>query len=324
MIIAAAVTLLGNFHHQTSPVTWVKLQSEKKGVWSAKAMYPQLGSDTALNRTFNREVKFVCGSLYQEFVYSDGSGTKGAEFNLKGVLSVSNNTIACALIEVQRTGEPLELVPLTVWLNGQQPVKTVWGNLVIQGSSPDLFASTLLLPALNRLRVSSGLDPLAEFPPGLLDGFVVTKANVSWIVPPGVAGRDAAQVKVSHSEVKPWADKNGPLSYLWPTDAPSLPVNLVVKWSIREDVPQGGTLQVSLFRNRDDTVPIGVQSLPVKDPPMEAKLVFTGIVSEADERLFVDVRIMNNGQTYYRNREPLRMPALGWQTIREVRLDRER
>jgi len=288
----------------------------------AKANYPALKADTPLRRLFNREMKWACDSMFHEAVFSQTGSTM--VFSLKGVLSVENERIVCGLISVERTGLPTELFPITYWLNGSQPARAVWGNLVNTGSSADEFAKTLLLPVLNESRKSNGLAALAEFPPGLLDGFVVTKSNLSWIVPPGVAGRDAVQIKVSHDLVKPWADGKGPLGYLWPVSAAKISFGLFVKWPIRDDVPPGGTLQISLFRDRDDRTALGVQSFPVKDPPMEVRCEFTGIVADPDERLYVDVRVINNGQTYFRNREAARMPAQGWQTVREIRLDRER
>lgn len=326
MILVSAICLgIGFAQAQVPQVSWAKLEDVKTGKWSSKAVYPKLNPTTELNRVFNREMKWTAESLFHESVFNRKVPPATIdEFSLKGILSVANDHLVSGLVSVSRTGKPTELVPVTCWLNGSQPVRASWGGLVAAGTSADGFARELLLPVVNDLRKLNSLEPLREFPTGLLDGFVVTQANVSWIVPPGVAGKNAEQIKVPHALVRKWVNLSGPLGHLWSESKQTVAFSLFVKWPIREDVPRGDFLQVSLFRDREATVALGVQKFAAKDPPMEVRCEFTGIVFEPDERLYVDVRVISGGTTTYRNREIARMPALGWQTLREMRLDRER
>jgi len=327
VILAPALFCLGLVTPQDKPqVSWVKLEDGVKGSWSAKAVYPTVSGDTALVKFFNDELKQACESRFYEAAYSLRRAPNGGnrDFTVRAILSVSSAKLASALVTVTKTGSPIELYPVTCWLNGKQPLRCVWGSLVKAGTSADSFASALVLPALNAVREKNGLPALTEFPAGLLDRFVITQLNVCWIVPPGVGAKDATQVKVPIAEVRTWAPADGPLGAPAEPTPGLIPMRATVSWPTREPVPFGSVLQVSLLRERDDPIPLAVQKFPVNDPPMEVATSFSGVKVDPDERLYLDVRIMNGTETLFRNRAAIRMPAEGWQTVHAIVLDRER
>lgn len=304
--------------------------------WSAKAIYPEIKGPSALHLAFNKEVKRVAEALFYQAAHdmSLSSSPKG-KIEVSGVLGMVNDRVATALVYFRKEGQPLELHPVSLWLNSGQPVRAVFGNLVAPGADISKLLAEKLLPRLNGLRAEGSLPPMSEFPAGFLDGYVLTTLNVCWIVPPGVAGTDAAQVKVPLEEIKAMCDKQGVLAHMFgvldttPVQPPpkgnaSVPVSISVKWPWREWTPPKTQLLVSLYRNRDDAVPLASLTMPSTDPPMEVRHVFGGLAVEQGDRLYLDVRIVSEGKTYFRNKDNIRVPAEGWQTVHKIDLQVER
>jgi uncharacterized lipoprotein YbaY len=95
---------------------------------------------------------------------------------------------------------------------------------------------------------------------------------------------------------------------------------------LREPLPPGAELKVSLLRERNDALEqaIGSFTFPAGNPPVEFHAEFPVERTVEDDRFFLDVRVVANGQTLFRNRAALRVPVRGWTTKREVALDVER
>lgn len=327
MTLPVAVVLLGLLAPcQEVKLTWASLKSESSGKWSALARYPVLSNSGLLAKAFNREMKFVCEAAYRETIEANAQAPQAAkDITVKGILSVSYPSFVCGLVSIEKEGEPVELTPVSVWMSGNQPLRAAWGSMVEPGTDAELFAREVLLPVLNSMRQKNSLAPLDNFPPGLLDGYVQTKSNVSWIVPPGVTGRDADQLKIPIATMLHWLDPRGVLGHLVPIPkGVTVPIGILVSWQAREGLPPNSQVEVSLKRDRNDLEPMARRLFTAQDPPMDLRFDMENVDAEAQERLFLEVRIVSSGQTLYRNRTPERIPVEGWQTVHEIRLDRDR
>lgn len=322
-VVAAVLGLLAPC--QEVKVTWASLKSGVPSKWSARARYPLLADQSPLSKAFNREMKFVCEAAYRETVEANGQVQAPKDVVVSGLLSVVYPSFVSGLVSVEKDGEPIELTPVSVWMSGHQPLRAAWSSLMKPGTDAELFARQVLLPVLNTMRQKSALAPLAEFPPGLLDGFVQTKSNVSWIVPPGVTGRDADQLKVPIATALPWLDPHGVLGHLVPAPKGiTVPIGILISWQAREGLPANSQVEVSLKRDRSDVEPLARRLFTAQDPPMDLRFDMENVAAQQQERLFLEVKIVSFGQTLYRNRTPERIPVEGWQTIHEIRLDRDR
>lgn len=317
LTLLAALLAPGLF--QEPKITWGSLKEEVPGQWSAKASYPQLAEDTPLNRHFNDSMLASC------FFQVRSASARKVNVTVKGILSVVTPNYVGGLVSTERQGEPVRLEAVSCWQSAGQPLRAVWGHVVKPGTEPADFAQQVLLPVLNSMRVKAGLTVLESFPPGLLDQFVQTKANVSWVTPPGLAGRDAEQIKVPISVMQPWLDPNGALGHLVAKPAGlKIPVGVLLRWQARDGLPAGAVVQVTVSRERDAASPLAKRSFLAQDPPMDLKFEFENVAAEAGERLFLEFRIVANNENLFRNREPVKIPVEGWQTVHEIRLDRER
>lgn len=263
-------------------------------------------------------------------VYAKDPGPIGSSLTVSAFVSVSNKSLCSALVTTTRQapGAPAisQLSAVTVGSVNGSVKRLKLEDVLAPGRRVDRFAEMVALPELNRVRAKSGLAEWRDVPQELLANFVPTPQNIAWPMPPDGVARNSGLLKLPWAAVAAWLDPQGPLGDHATVDGTSTRVSCLVRWPEREPTPFGSVLRVSLLRQREDPLEAALshKEFKVKFPPFafEEDFVVKGV--GADERLFLDIRLTLNDQTLFKNRDAVRVPVEGWQSQREIVLERER
>ncbi|MBS1713218.1 MAG: YbaY family lipoprotein [Armatimonadetes bacterium] len=318
---------------QVPTVTWVKLSEEKPGRWKASAKYPVLGGDAPLTVKANQILREQCEARFRTFAAGRQDTivlpSTPREFRLDSFVSVAGPTLVSFQVRVNETGageaDVTELSPVTVGIVRREPKALQIPDVFKKDADLAKFTADLVLQPANETRKAHGLEPLSEFSPDLLGPFAVTKTNLAFAVGPGVLGPDADQVRVPLSALGVWADPAGPLGSGAVEQKTTVRVTGYATWIHRETLPLGAEMVVSLLRDRDDALETGFGSTKffVLTPPANFESTFEVSGIREDDRMYLDVRIVADGKTLFRNRATTRVPLQGWASKREVKLVRE-
>ncbi len=312
LALALAQTALGE-------LSWQTLEAGQLGTWYATASAPVMSGSAPLSVFVSKDAANWCQARMSEFGASVPKRDKPGKpdtLALHGVMSVYDDKAVSMVYDATETrgGQVTKrLLPLTYGMTSSGPKRLVLKDILSKDVTPNLVFDHVIGDKLDpQIRDQVRKEAWA-------DSFVITPSALSWIIHGKV-------VKVPIEDLERFVDKRGPLASFWPQPIRPVTVRGQAVWTVRESIPLNAMLEVSLLLNRDDTpdVALGVSNFVVTYPPTSFDAIFQLNEAADDDRFYLDVRVVADGKTLYRNRNPVRVPVDGWQTRHIIQLEPER